>query len=166
MLHAGRVERVDERVSNARQGFSSNRSSTPCLLTYSRISGPDSVRGPDRLEEVRSSRAHLGSRRFRAWRGPARRRHNEELRGLDVSILSLARPGRFDLPTAREDDGVGEGDQEHLPVFHRRGRPISDLYTRWREATKVAKVSDRLIHDLRWPAVRNLGRAGVPRRSR
>ena len=48
-------------------------------------------------------------------------------------------------------------------VFHRHGRPIRDLYKRWRVATKVAKVSDRLIHDLRRTAVRNLERAGVPR---
>jgi integrase len=48
-------------------------------------------------------------------------------------------------------------------VFHRHGRPIHDLYKRWREACKEAKVSGRLIHDLRRTAVRNLERAGVPR---
>jgi integrase len=48
-------------------------------------------------------------------------------------------------------------------VFHRHGRPIRDLYKRWREACKAAKISDRLIHDLRRTAVRNLERAGVPR---
>jgi integrase len=47
-------------------------------------------------------------------------------------------------------------------VFHRKG-PIRDLYKRWREATKAAKIPDRLIHDLRRTAVRNLERAGVPR---
>ena len=47
-------------------------------------------------------------------------------------------------------------------VFHRHGRPIRDLYKRWRLACKEAKV-DRLIHDLRRTAVRNLERAGVPR---
>ena len=50
-----------------------------------------------------------------------------------------------------------------LYVFHRHGKPIRDLYKRWREACKAAKVSDRLIHDLRRTAVRNLERAGVPR---
>jgi integrase len=48
-------------------------------------------------------------------------------------------------------------------VFHRHGKPIRDLYKRWREATKAAGVADRLIHDLRRTAVRNLERAGVPR---
>jgi integrase len=48
-------------------------------------------------------------------------------------------------------------------VFHSNGRPIRDLYKRWREATKAAKIPDRLIHDLRRTAVRNLERAGVPR---
>jgi integrase len=48
-------------------------------------------------------------------------------------------------------------------VFHRKGRPIRDLYKRWREATKAAKIPDRLIHDLRRTAVRNLERAGVLR---
>jgi integrase len=48
-------------------------------------------------------------------------------------------------------------------VFHRYGRPIKDLYKRWREACKAAKFPGRLIHDLRRTAVRNLERAGVPR---
>ena len=48
-------------------------------------------------------------------------------------------------------------------MVHRRGRPIRDLYKRWREACQAAKASGRLIHDLRRTAVRNLERAGVPR---
>ena len=30
-------------------------------------------------------------------------------------------------------------------LFHRRGHAIRDLYKRWREATKAANISDRLI---------------------
>jgi len=48
-------------------------------------------------------------------------------------------------------------------VVHRRGKAIKDLYKKWREACKQAKVPDRLIHDLQGTAVRNLERAGVPR---
>jgi len=33
-------------------------------------------------------------------------------------------------------------------VFHRRGKPIRDLYKRWREACREAKVDGRISHDL------------------
>jgi integrase len=48
-------------------------------------------------------------------------------------------------------------------VFHRRGKPIHDLDTAWRRATREAGVSGRLFHDLRRTAVRDLERARVPR---
>jgi integrase len=48
-------------------------------------------------------------------------------------------------------------------VFHRRGKPIKDFRTAWRDACAQAGVSGRIPHDLRRTAVRNLERAGVPR---
>jgi integrase len=48
-------------------------------------------------------------------------------------------------------------------VFHRKGKPIKDFYAAWRRATLKAGVPDRILHDFRRTAVRNLERAGVPR---
>ncbi len=48
-------------------------------------------------------------------------------------------------------------------VFHRNGKPIKDYYETWRKATGEAGFPDRILHDFRRTAVRNLERAGVPR---
>jgi integrase len=48
-------------------------------------------------------------------------------------------------------------------VFHRNGKPIKDYYGAWDEACRLAGLPDRIAHDLRRTAVRNLERAGVPR---
>lgn len=48
-------------------------------------------------------------------------------------------------------------------VFHRGGKPIKDYYTAWDAACDLAKLPNRVAHDLRRTAVRNLERAGVPR---
>jgi integrase len=50
-------------------------------------------------------------------------------------------------------------------VFHRNGKPIKDYYGAWDEACRLAGLPDRIAHDLRRTAVRNLERAGVPRSS-
>jgi integrase len=48
-------------------------------------------------------------------------------------------------------------------VFHRGGKPIKDYYGGWDKACRLAGYPDRVAHDLRRTAVRNLERAGVPR---
>jgi len=48
-------------------------------------------------------------------------------------------------------------------VFHRDGKPIKDYYGAWDKACRIAGYHDRVAHDLRRTAVRNLERAGVPR---
>jgi len=48
-------------------------------------------------------------------------------------------------------------------VFHREGKPIKDYYGGWDNACRLAGFPDRVAHDLRRTAVRNLERAGVPR---
>jgi integrase len=48
-------------------------------------------------------------------------------------------------------------------VFHREGKPIKDFYTGWDKACRLAGYPDRVAHDLRRTAVRNLERAGVAR---
>jgi len=48
-------------------------------------------------------------------------------------------------------------------VFHREGQPIQSFRGFWKRACKAAGVPNRLVHDLRRSAVRNLERASVPR---
>ncbi len=48
-------------------------------------------------------------------------------------------------------------------VFHRNGHPIKDFRRAWAKACRSAGVPDRIPHDFRRTAVRNLERAGVPR---
>ena len=48
-------------------------------------------------------------------------------------------------------------------VFHRAGKPIKNYYGGWDKACRLAGYPDRIAHDLRRTAVRNLERAGVPR---
>ena len=48
-------------------------------------------------------------------------------------------------------------------VFHRHGSPIQYFRRTWIRACRLAGLPDRLPHDFRRTAVRNLERAGVPR---
>ncbi len=48
-------------------------------------------------------------------------------------------------------------------VFHRQGREIKSIRGAWERAVERAKIGDRIPHDFRRTAIRNLERAGVPR---
>jgi integrase len=47
-------------------------------------------------------------------------------------------------------------------VFHHHGQPIGFYYRAWRQACQQAGLANKLFHDLRRTAVRNMMRAGVP----
>ena len=47
-------------------------------------------------------------------------------------------------------------------VFHRQGKPVKDFRNVWQLATREAGCPERIPHDFRRTAVRNLVRAGVP----
>jgi integrase len=49
-------------------------------------------------------------------------------------------------------------------VFDRHGEQIKSFRKRWLEARKVSGLSERILHDFRRTAVRNMVRAGVPER--
>lgn len=48
-------------------------------------------------------------------------------------------------------------------IFHRDGKQIKYFRRSWKTACKKAKLGDRIPHDFRRTAVRNLTRLGVPR---
>ena len=67
------------------------------------------------------------------------------------------------LRRQRAQVALWEREQARLcpSVFHWRGRPLHKLRRSWKRACTAAGFPDRLVHDFRRTAVRNLIRAGV-----
>lgn len=76
------------------------------------------------------------------------------LEGELASIIERRREARI-----LKSDGSEPRFAEH--VFHHDGEPIRDFRRAWATACKEANVPDRLFHDLRRTAARNLIEAGV-----
>jgi integrase len=64
----------------------------------------------------------------------------------------------------RHTDDVQQRNGRIIPlVFHREGRPIKAFRRAWMSACRRAGIPDRIPHDFRRTAVRNLELAGVSR---
>lgn len=75
------------------------------------------------------------------------------LRDRRLRWIDLANPEAFERKNGRINPWV----------FHRDGRPIKCFRGAWQTACRKSGLEDRLVHDLRRTAVRNLERAGVSR---
>ena len=81
---------------------------------------------------------------------------------LDGELLAILK----DQYEARKVVRIGE--QAHTficpYVFHNNGKRIKDFRSAWQSALARAKLGGKIFHDLRRTAVRNMVRAGVPKR--
>ena len=87
---------------------------------------------------------------------------NDEGRTFPFSVLS-----RFEAVLRQQRElttKVERATGQIVPlVFHRDGKPLGDLRRPWKKACKAIGLPNRIMHDFRRTAVRNLERAGVPR---
>lgn len=87
---------------------------------------------------------------------------NAEGRGFPFSALPTLE--RLLRTQAERTRAIERASGSIIPwVFHRQGKPIRYFRRTWIRACRLAGLPDRLPHDFRRTAVRNLERAGVPR---
>src|SRR6266571_2808275 len=150
------IEKFSEK-DNARQGFF-ERDELERMLTFL----------PDYLQDITRFAYHTGWRkgevltlRWRDIQGDVIRLRpeiakNKEGRvivmtgalGEVAEIIARRRVARFDL----------------CPwVFHREGKQLKDYNKSWRKARKLAGFPDKIFHDTRRTAARNLEEAGISR---
>jgi integrase len=85
---------------------------------------------------------------------------NEEGREVRLTASLLEKYERLEAETRALETKTGKA----IPwAFPRKGRHVKDFRVAWKRACVKAKVGDRLLHDYRRSAVRNMERARVPR---
>jgi integrase len=97
------------------------------------------------------------------WKGRTAWLRNSKNR--EPRIFPFKYHPRVEEVLRRQRAFVTEWEQSHSAicphVFHWRGKPIQKLRRSWKTACKAAGMPDRLVHDFRRTAVRNLIRANV-----
>ena len=154
-------------VDNARQGFFEPadlealcQHLTPALRAVVRFAYLTGWRIPSEVLPLTWDRVDLDAGVVRLDVGTTK---NSDGRTFPIDalpeLLELLRAQRRDAARIQLKTG------QPVPwVFHRAGRRILDFRDDWRKALKAAKLpADRIPHDFRRSAVRNLERAGVPR---
>jgi integrase len=69
------------------------------------------------------------------------------------------------IPALLQQKAEHDANWPDLPwVFHWMGKPIGHSLKGWRRSATAAGVPDLLFHDLRRSAIRNMERAGIPRK--
>jgi integrase len=69
------------------------------------------------------------------------------------------------LPALSHQKAERDAEWPEVPwVFHWHGKPIGHSLKGWRRSAEAAGVPDLLFHDLRRSAIRNMERAGIPRK--
>jgi len=107
------------------------------------------------IESLRWSDVGDGVVYLRAENSKTRKAETLPLEGELRDIVERCRAAQ-----AIEDENGGKRFTKY--VFHRDGEPIGDFRKAWATACKKAGVPNRLFHDLRRTASRNLIAAGVP----
>jgi integrase len=87
---------------------------------------------------------------------------NDEARSFPFAVLP-----RLEAVLRQQRESTSKLERETgqiVPVvFHHDGKPLGDLRGPWKKACTAIGLPNRIMHDFRRTAVRNLERAGVPR---
>jgi integrase len=157
-----RVPIIDmPRVHNARQGFF-EEADLQAVLPHL----PDHARGL--VEFLYLTGWRVGEALRLRWSDVDWKRRSVWLRdskNREPRVFPFKYHARLEAVLQRQRQWVAEWERAEgalcIAVFPWRGRPMQKLRRSWRTACRAAGLPDRLVHDFRRTAVRNLIRAGV-----